>query len=96
MSTAEELIAALLALAPAASVVSCETTPWCSATFAGERHEVLLAFTDRDVARRFSVGLPDHLFELPGRLVADIFAEAPAGLDGAVYISVEALTIEEA
>jgi hypothetical protein len=93
---ADEFIAALLALAPEASALSCETTPWCSATFAGERHRCLLRFPETGSARRFSVSLPDHLFALPGWLVADIEAAPPAGCDGNVRVSVEALTIDDA
>lgn len=47
---------------------------WASATFAGTRHSVVLAFTGAEAVEageRFLAALPDHEFTLPRQLVAD-------------------------
>ena len=48
--------------------------PWASATFAGSRHSVRLAFSGLDgivAAEELLNTLPEHEFNLPGQLVAD-------------------------
>ena len=89
------LVAALVACARGAKPIQWTTTPWCSATFTGERHEILLAFPNVDAARRFAAGLPDHVFTIANRLVADIVSGPPMRCDNHIRISVEALTITE-
>lgn len=91
---ADELIAALVARTPGATAVDHLTIPWFSATFEGERHEIVLAFENADTAKRFGPGLQEHVFALPGRLVADISAGPPLRCGGHVQVSVEALTID--
>jgi len=47
---------------------------WASATFAGTRHTVVLAFNGTvaiDAAEALIAALPDHEFAIPGQLVAD-------------------------
>lgn len=47
---------------------------WASATFAGTRHTVALAFTGPaaiDAGEALIAALPDHEFAIPGQLVAD-------------------------
>jgi len=72
---ADRVREAVLALASGrAALLSHGETPWASITFAGTRHELLLAF---EGAEAVAAGedliehLPDHEFTLPGQLVAD-------------------------
>lgn len=47
---------------------------WASATFAGTRHTVVLAFNGAaaiEAAEVLIAALPDHEFAIPGQLVAD-------------------------
>lgn len=47
---------------------------WASATFAGTRHAVTLAFNGASAvtaAEAMIAALPDHEFDLPGQIVAD-------------------------
>ncbi len=47
---------------------------WASATFAGTRHSVTLAFTGAEAiaaAENLVEALPEHEFAIPGQLVAD-------------------------
>jgi len=47
---------------------------WASATFAGTRHTVVLAFNGAaaiEAAETLIAALPDHEFAIPGQLVAD-------------------------
>ncbi len=47
---------------------------WASATFAGTRHNVVLAFSGTDAiaaGETLIAALPDHAFTVPGQLVAD-------------------------
>lgn len=47
---------------------------WASATFAGTRHNVVLAFSGTDAiaaGETLIAALPDHEFTVPGQLVAD-------------------------
>jgi hypothetical protein len=76
------------------------STDWQSLTFVGERHRFCLRFTGADaeaVADSFCSGLADHEFAIPGQIVADIqVAGTPwRAADGAVEVSIEALTIAE-
>lgn len=48
--------------------------PWASATFAGTRHMIALAFEGSDAieaGEQLIARLPDHEFDLPGQIVAD-------------------------
>ncbi len=76
------------------------STPWHSLTFAGERHRVDLRVPGPGaaaLARLLTHELGEAEFTSPGQIVADIAVrgamfEHP---DGAVSLSVEALTVEE-
>ncbi len=76
------------------------STPWHSLTFAGERHRVDLRVPGPGaaaLARLLTHELGEAEFTIPGQIVADIAVrgamfEHP---DGAVSLSVEALTVEE-
>jgi hypothetical protein len=76
------------------------STEWRSLTFTGERHEIevkLLGATAWLNGQRLVAGLRDAEFDIAGHLVADIAVTAgPArSFDGAVVLTIEALTIEE-
>jgi hypothetical protein len=70
-----QLLAALLELAEGeAELVRHDERAWASATFAGTRHSVVLAFTGAEAvaaADRFIAALPDHEFTIAQQLVAD-------------------------
>ncbi len=69
------LLAALLELAEGkAELLRHAEHGWASATFAGTKHCIALAFTGAEAleaAERLIAALPDHEFDLPGQLVAD-------------------------
>ena len=90
------LVAALLDKAPGAEVREAASTPWYSATFAGERHVVALSFADAAAAARFRDGLDDHEFSLANGFVAEIHAAVPVKYGDRLRVDVEALTIETA
>ena len=76
------------------------STDWHSLTFAGERHQLAFRLVGPDAAallERFTVGLEDAEFDIPGQLVADIKASPAANgePDGSLTIAIEALTISE-
>ena len=76
------------------------STDWRSLTFAGERHRIDLRIPGPDaaaIARSLTDDLGEAEFAIPGQIVADIavggaMIEHP---DGAVSLTIEALTIEE-
>lgn len=74
-STADRLRQALLTLASAqAELVTHEESAWCSITFTGTRHEVVLNFQGHEAVEageHFIDALPEHEFRIPGQLVAD-------------------------
>ena len=76
------------------------STDWHSLTFAGERHRIELRIPGPGaaaVARLLTRDLPEADFAVPGQIVADIavdgaMVEHP---DGAISLTIEALTVEE-
>ena len=76
------------------------STDWRSLTFAGERHRIDLRIPGpgaAGVARQLTHNLEEAEFTVPGQIVADIvingaLVEHP---DGAVSLTIEALTVEE-
>ena len=76
------------------------STDWRSLTFAGERHRIDLRIPGpgaATVAQLLTRDLDESEFAIPGQIVADIaidgaMIEHP---DGAISLTVEALTIEE-
>jgi hypothetical protein len=69
------LLAALFELAQGkADLLRHSECSWASATFAGTKHCIALAFTGaeaQEVGERLISALPEHEFDLPGQLVAD-------------------------
>ena len=73
---------------------------WQSLTFIGERHHISLRFSGPDSAAavaRFTSGLQDAEFSIPGQIVADIaiIGEPDRPEDGSAILAIEALTIAE-
>lgn len=93
---ARMLIEALSTKAGAACNANVQSTPWHSATFAGERHVIMLTFEDMKTAQRLVTGLVDHEFACRGVLVADLVAGRPTWCGKQVRVNVEALTLAEA
>ena len=76
------------------------STDWRSLTFAGERHRIDLRIPGpgaADVAQLLTRDLGEAEFAVPGQIVADIGVEGAMieHADGAVGLTIEALTIEE-
>lgn len=69
------LLSALFDLAGGlAELVRHSERNWASATFAGTRHSVTLAFSGAaacQAAENLIAALPDHEFAIPGQIVAD-------------------------
>jgi hypothetical protein len=76
--------------------------PWSSATFSGARHGFMLAFEGAEAVaggERLIAALPDHEFNLRGRLVADatITAVEHSLVDGPhLTVETELLVLDEA
>lgn len=76
------------------------STPWHSLTFAGERHRIALRVPGpgaASVAQLLTHDLGEAEFSIPGQIVADIAVDGAMieHPDGAVSLTIEALTIEE-
>jgi hypothetical protein len=76
------------------------STDWRSLTFAGERHRVDLRIPGPGaaaVARLLTHDLGEAEFTIPGQIVADIAVDGAMieHPDGAVSLTIEALTVEE-
>ncbi|MEL0211386.1 MAG: hypothetical protein VW891_12545, partial [Novosphingobium sp.] len=75
LAGAERLLRAVREVAgPHAEVVSHDETPWASITFTGARYKLVLRFAGSDAVsdgENFVARLPEHEFQLRGRLVAD-------------------------
>ncbi len=84
---------ALLKIATPAEIPESRERPWASVTFTGARHWVALSVGPAR-ADEIAAMLPDHEFDLPGHLVADI-AVTGTRVDGdRTVIEIEALTVE--
>jgi hypothetical protein len=84
---------ALLKIATPAEIPESRERPWASVTFTGARHWVALSVGPARAAE-IAAMLPDHEFDLPGHLVADI-AVTGTRVDGdRTVIEIEALTVE--
>lgn len=98
MSALRQLLCALAEKAGLRLATDIVSTPWHSATFAGERHVLTLQFTGGDAGeavRRLLEGLDDHEFAVPGFLVADIVAGPVAAADGEVRVRLDVLLLDE-
>jgi hypothetical protein len=76
------------------AILRAASRPWASALFQGRRHVITLQFDGDDMAARlyrFSAGLSDTEWTLPGHFVADITIDAQSG----ETLELSALTIEE-
>jgi len=76
------------------------STDWRSLTFAGERHELQLRIPGpraAAVAELLTRDLGEAEFTIPGHIVADIAVDGAMieHADGAVSLTIEALTVEE-
>lgn len=95
-----QLLAALEKLAGSSSLIGDVTMrPWCSATFLGAQHSIVLRF-DGDLAAQqaeaFAEILPEAQFTLRGHIVADVGAvTVREEVDGGASISLSILTIED-
>lgn len=81
-------------------LTSIRSVDWQSLTLSGERHEIDLRLTGpRSTASAAALceGLEDAEFAIPGQIVADIAVcgSPRKAADGAVEVSLEALTIAE-
>ncbi|WP_066664729.1 MULTISPECIES: hypothetical protein [unclassified Sphingomonas] len=77
------------------SIVSAGWTRWASATFAGARHELLLAAAPSPALDAWIAELPEAEFALRGHLVADLTVESRSRVGDRVEIKVGVLTVEE-
>lgn len=95
-----QLLARLQAMAgPDATIAQASMRPWCSATFVGAQHRMLLALAGPDSVQRAQTladTLPEADFRLNGHIVADLVV-AVLPMDGAdaATLSLEILTIED-
>ena len=76
------------------------STDWHSLTFAGERHRIDLRIPGpaaAAVAESLTRDLGEADFSIPGQIVADIAVDGAMieHPDGAISLTVEALTVEE-
>lgn len=76
---------------------------WSSATFSGARHIIVLHFAGVDGiagGEAFIAALPDHEFDIPGRLVADAAIisvdHRQQGHDATMTVEAELLVLDEA
>lgn len=77
-----------------------QSVDWQSLTFVGERHVMRLRVPGPHadaIVRRFTSGIEDAEFSIPGHIVADIaVVGVPSrALDGSVTLEIEALTVTE-
>lgn len=93
MTPLAALLAALEAKAGTPMRHRVKTTSWHSATFAGERHELLLTFANSQAASALLDGLDDHDFDLKGCFLADIRGEHLSGVGSNACVRLEALTL---
>ena len=76
------------------------SSDWRSLTFSGERHRIDLRIPGpgaAGIAETLTRDLGDAEFSVPGQIVADIAVEGAMleHPDGAISLTVEALTVEE-
>jgi hypothetical protein len=93
---------ALLELAAnKAAITEHKERSWASITFAGTRHQIDLSFEGADAVtagEAFIAKLPEHLFDIPGQLVADaavISVDHQMGDAPSMHISTEVLLLDD-
>lgn len=83
---------------PAAQIVDSTLTPWCSATFIGARHKVVLALIGQDAADRATAlaeSLPETEFRIFGHIVAELVVDERQAVGASeVRLHLCVLTIE--
>lgn len=95
-----QLLAALKKMAGAGGAVETATMrPWCSATFVGAQHRIVLRFAGADAARQarlLASSLPEAPFALRGHVVVDAAADARhQEAEGDWLLALAVLTIED-
>ena len=84
-----------------ATIADHKERSWASITFAGTRHQLALVFDGMEAVEageRFITCLPEHLFDIPGQLVADaavISVDHQLGPEPQMRVSTEVLLLEE-
>ena len=84
-----------------ATIVDHKERSWASITFAGTRHQLDLVFEGAaavEAAERFITNLPEHLFHIPGQLVADatvISVDHQLGPEPRMQVCTEVLLLED-
>jgi hypothetical protein len=87
---------ALRVLLPGSEIDQIRETDWHSATFAGVRCEIDMRLSGENAANRareFRDRLPDHEFNLPRNIVADIAVLQITELGPQITLSLEALLL---
>lgn len=93
---------ALLELADnKATITDHKERSWASITFAGTRHQIDLQFAGveaTEAGEHFIANLPEHVFDLPGHLVADaavISVDHQMGPEPQMQVRTEVLLLED-
>ena len=94
------LVTALLALAgDGATIADLSFRPWCSATFIGAQHRVVIHLSGDDAlshALSLVVTLPEAELVIPGHVVADLTVDSISDTpEGGALIELAVLTIED-
>jgi hypothetical protein len=99
ISDAEQLAKSLAALADVSNVAIDRVQGYCSATFHGHCVECSLILTGHEQlanAERLKNELPNHAFDLPRQIVADILVTAiTSQADGDTAVTIEALLLDD-
>jgi len=95
-----QLLARLHAMAgPDGAVTQATMRPWCSATFVGAQHRMVLELSGPDAsetATRLAATLGETDFALHGHIVADVAVDAlHPNDDGGITLVLAILTIED-
>ena len=84
-----------------ATIIEHKERSWASITFAGTRHQLDLLFEGAEAVEageRFIANLPEHLFDMPGQLVADaavISVDHQLGAEPRMQVCTEVLLLED-
>jgi len=84
-----------------ATITDHKERSWASITFAGTRHQLDLVFEGAEAVEageRFIANLPEHLFDIPGQLVADaavMSVDHQLGPDPRMQVCTEVLLLED-
>lgn len=93
------LVSAIVAMAgDGAVLIEGTLRPWCSATFVGARHHLVIAVGGEDAAERtgaLAQALPDAEFRIPGHVIADLAVEAIIADADQARLVLSVLSIED-